>query len=216
MATLEESQSLDRLAGGSVRLSNVPWDVYQTLRNEAENRHVRMTYDRGLLEMMSPSKRHERVAYLVSRLIDAWTEERGLGVQACRTTTFQRQDLERALEPDNCYYIEHEPHVRDRDHLDLTADPPPDLIIEVDVSSSSLVRLPSFAALGVPEVWRWREEGIEVYRLASASYQLSDGSEMLAGFPIEQAAELLRARLTSDDSALVRKFRSLISTPPAG
>ena len=92
MATLEESRPLDRPADGSVRLSNVPWDVYQTLRSEAENRHVRMTYDRGFLEMMSPSKRHERVAYLIGRLIDAWTEERSLGVQGCRTTTFQRED----------------------------------------------------------------------------------------------------------------------------
>ena len=214
MATLEESRPLDRPADGSVRLSNVPWGVYQTLRSEAENRHVRMTYDRGFLEMRSPLKRHERVAYLIGRLIDAWTEERGLGVQGCRTTTFQRQDLERGLEPDNCYYIEHEPQVRARDELDLSIDPPPDLIVEVDVSSSSLVRLPSFAAMGVPEVWRWRDERIEIYRLAGGSYEPTNGSRALGGFPIEQAAELLRARLTSDDNALVRRFRSLISTRP--
>jgi Uma2 family endonuclease len=216
MATLEESRSLEPPAGGSVRLSNIPWDVYEILRNQPENRNVRMTYDRGLLEMMSPSHRHELVAYLLGRFIDAWTEERGLAVRAGRTTTFQRKDLERGLEPDNCYYIQHVSQVRDRDELDLATDPPPDLIVEVDVHSSSLIRLPSFAAMGVPEVWRWRKEQIHVYRLASDGYLPSDASQTLVGFPITAAAELLRERLASDDNALVRKFRNLISTKPAG
>lgn len=216
MATLEESRSLEPPAGGSVRLSNIPWDVYEILRNQPENRNVRMTYDRGLLEMMSPSHRHELVAYLLGRLIDVWTEERGLAVRAGRTTTFQRKDLERGLEPDNCYYIQHVSQVRDRDELDLATDPPPDLIVEVDVRSSSLVRLPSFAAIGVPEVWRWQNEQIQVYRLAGDGYQPSDASQALIGFPITAAAELLRERLASDDNALVRKFRNLISTKPAG
>lgn len=216
MATLEESRSLEPPAGGSVRLSNIPWDVYEILRNQPENRNVRMTYDRGLLEMMSPSHRYELVAYLLGRFIDAWTEERGLAVRAGRTTTFQRKDLERGLEPDNCYYIQHVSQVRDRDELDLATVPPPDLIVEVDVRSSSLIRLPSFAAMGVPEVWRWRKEQIHVYRLAGDGYQPSDASQTLVGFPITAAAELLRERLASDDNALVRKFRNLISTKPAG
>ena len=216
MATLEELQSIELPAGGIVRLSNIPWDLYATLRNEPANRNVRMTFARGFLEMMSPSHRHERVAYLLGRLIDAWTEERGLAVQAGRTTTFQRKDLERGLEPDNCYYIQHISQVRDRDELDLSIDPPPDLVVEVDVRSTSLVRLPSYAAMGVPEVWHWRNEQIQVYRLAGDVYQPMDVSQTLVGFPIGAAADLLRERLASDDNALVRKFRNLISTKPAG
>ena len=214
MATLEELQAVELPAGRSVRLSNIPWDLYETLRNEAANRNVRMTFARGFLEMMSPSHGHELVAYLLGRLIDVWTEERGLAVRAGRTTTFQRKDLERGLEPDNCYYIQHVSQVRDRGELDLAIDPPPDLVVEVDVSSSSLVRLPSFASMGVPEVWRWRQERILVYRLAGDDYQPSDASQALAGFPINAAADLLRQRLSSDDNALVRKFRDLISNKP--
>lgn len=216
MATLEESRSLEPPAGGSVRLSNVPWEVYEMLRNEAENRNIRMTYVRGILEMMSPSKRHERVASVLGRFIEAWTEIQGIEIQSCRTTTFQRRDLETGLEPDNCYYIQHEPLVRDRDELDLKIDPPPDLAVEVDVSSSSLDRLPVYAAIGVPEVWRWRQERIEVYRLTGDDYQPSDASQTLVGFPITAAAGLLAERLASDDNALVRKIRNLISTKPAG
>ena len=216
MATLEESRSLEPPTGGSVRLSNVPWDTYAAIRNQLEHRRLRMTYDRGLLEIASPSLRRERVAYLLGRLIDAWTEDRGLEIQGCRTTTLERKDLQRSLEPDNCYYIEHELQVRGRDELDLSIDPPPDMAVEVDSSSSSLDRLPVYAAIGVPEVWRWQKEQIQVHRLDGSSYQPSKASQALIGFPIAAAANLLRERLASDDNALVRKFRNLISTKPAG
>jgi Uma2 family endonuclease len=216
MATLENPRLPEPPPGESVRLSNISWDVYLALRNENEHRNLRLTYDRGFLEIMSPSKRHERVAYLLGRLIDAWTEARGLSVQGCRTTTFQRKDLDRALEPDNCYYIEHEPQVRDRDRLDLKTDPPPDLILEVDLRSPSLDRLPIYAAMGAPEVWLWRREQILVYRLSDAEYQPREASQTLPGFPIGQAAELLSRRLESDDNALVRSFRTLISAKPSG
>jgi|SRR6185312_8333746 len=214
MATLENPRLPEPPPGESVRLSNISWDVYLALRNENEHRNLRLTYDRGFLEIMSPSKRHERVAYLLGRLIDVWTEARGLTVQACRTTTFQRKDLDRALEPDNCYYIEHEPQVRNRDRLDLKIDPPPDLIVEVDLRSPSLDRLPIYAAMGAPEVWLWRREQILVYRLSGAEYEVREASQALPGFPIGQAAELLSRRLESDDNALVRTFRSLISAGP--
>ena len=214
MAALEEFRSLEPPAGGTVRLSNISWEVYESLRNEAENRNIRMTYVQGVLEMMSPSKRHERVASILGRLIEVWTEVRGLTIQSCRMTTFQRKERQSGLEPDNCYYIQHEPQVRNRDELDLAIDPPPDLAVEVDVSSSSLDRLPVYAAIGVPEIWRWRKERILVYRLAGDDYQPSDASQALAGFPINAAADLLRQRLSSDDNALVRKFRNLISNKP--
>lgn len=215
MATLEESRLLEPPAGGTVRFSDISWNEYAAIRKRLEHRRLRMTYDRGILEITSPSLKRERVAYLLGRLIDAWTEERGLEVQGCRTTTLERRDLQRSLQPDNSYYIEYELQVRDRDELDLKIDPPPDLVIEVDVSSSSLDRLPVYAAIGVPEVWRWRNEQIQVYRLAGDNYQPSDASQTLVGFPVNEAADLLRERLASGENALVRKFRNLISTKPA-
>ena len=95
-------------------------------------------------------------------------------------------------------------------------DPPPDLVVEVDVSSSSLNRLPVYAAIGVPEVWRWQREQIQVFRLDGENYRTFESSQVLAGFPIEQAAKLIRGRLASGENALVREFRNLISNQPAG
>src|SRR5579863_7725005 len=96
-------------------LRNVTWQQYVALRDSAEHEHERMTYDRGRLELMSQSRLHERVSYLIGRCVDVWTEEQRIAVASCRSTTFRRQDLLRGLEPDNCYYIEHEAAVRDRD-----------------------------------------------------------------------------------------------------
>ncbi len=214
MATLEKIHE-QPVSGGAVLLNNVGWELYQALRDEAENRHVRMTYDQGMLEMMSPSKQHERVAYLLGRFIDVWTEERNIAVQSCRTTTFRRDDQQRALEPDNCYYIRHESRVRDREQLDLSIDPPPDLAIEIDVTSPSVNRLSIYAAIGVPEVWRWRQEGINVYELQGDAYQLRAGSGALPGFPINEAAATLARRLQSDDNTLTKSFRSFVRSMPS-
>ena len=112
-------------------LPGVPWQTYLVLREQNENQHVRMTYDRGVLEMMTPSKRHEQFGYMIGRLIDVWTEEMGIDVQSCRTVTFKREDICRGLEPDNCYYIAHELSVRNKSELDLSTDPPPDLAVEI-------------------------------------------------------------------------------------
>jgi Uma2 family endonuclease len=112
-----------------VWLSGVSWDDYVRLRGIPESRNVRMTYDEGSLELMSPSKLHERIAELLGRLIAAWTEESTVPVQGCGTMTFQREDRQKGLEPDKCYYVQHLPDVRNREELDLTIDPPPDLVI---------------------------------------------------------------------------------------
>src|SRR3989304_806860 len=144
---------------GSIQRDNrfllpaVPWQAYIALREQSENEHVRMIYDRGVLEMMTPSKRHEQYGYLIGRLIDVWTEELKIDVQSCRTVTFKREDIQRGLEPDNCYYIAHELTVRDKVELDLSVDPPPDLAIEIDLGSSVTDKMALYAAFNVPEVW---------------------------------------------------------------
>jgi len=183
------------------------WNTYVALRDDDQNRHVRMTFDDGRLELMSPNKSHERVGHLIGRFIDVWTYELGIDIQSCGTTTFRRQDLKRGLEPDKCYYIAHEAVVREREECDLSIDPPPDLAIEVDVTSGSLDRMAIYAALGVPEVWRWSAEIITVYLLGDdGTYREVRGSRALPGFPLERIAALLGRRSASSETVLVREF----------
>ncbi len=191
-----------------VVLHNATWQTYTNLRDSNENYRVRMTYDRGDLEIMSPSNPHERLAYLIGRFIDVWTLEKRIPILSGRSTTFRRKDLRRGLEPDNCYYIEHEAVVRNRDDVDLAIDPPPDTALEVDVTSKSIDRLPIYAALGVPEVWRWHLGKLHVLRLSSKKqYTEVTASRALRGFPCEQMVELLKLRTSINETALLRRFQ---------
>ena len=193
-----------------VQLDRVRWETYGDLRDSPENDHVRMTFDRGVLVLMSPSKRHERIASLIGQLIVEWALVKRVPFQSCDTVTFQREDLSRALEPDKCYYIQHENIVRDRDELDLSVDPPPDLVIEVDVASSSARKLKLYAAFGVPEVWHWRDEQLQILILRDSEYEQADDSDALSGFPIRQAVDLIVDRRSRDDMTLLLEFRNLI------
>jgi Uma2 family endonuclease len=194
---------------GNVVLGGVPWEIYDRLRSEESNRNLRMTYCEGTLQMMSPSKLHERIAHLLGRFVDAWTEECEVTVQGCGATTFRREDLQRGLEPDRCYYVQHEPEVRGRDELDLSRDPPPDLAIEVDIHGGSDHRMAIYAALGVPEVWRWKNETLEVFSLTpDGGYTGGATSRILTGFPLREAVRLVGERNRIDETRLVRLFRS--------
>jgi Uma2 family endonuclease len=170
-----------------------------------------MTFFDGVLELMSPSKLHERIARLLNRFIAAWTEERGVAIQSCGSMTFQRDDLNRGMEPDECYYIRHEAEVRRREDLDLSFDPPPDLVVEVDVSSPSRNRLPLYAALNVPEVWLWRDDKLRFLKLdESGGYSERDQSASLPGFPRKTVEHLLEARCDTDETTLVKDFRRAV------
>jgi Uma2 family endonuclease len=192
-----------------VLLLNTSWQRYVELRESDEHRNVRMTFDHGELELMSPSGLHERLNFLIGHCIFAWVEERRIPLQGCGSTTFRRQDLQRGLEPDNCYYIQNESVVRGRDEIDLSIDPPPDLVIEVDVSSSSIDRIPIYQAMGVPEIWRWHDDALRVLVLnAENQYADAGASQSLPGFPIERMVELLKRRNTADGVTIVREFRT--------
>jgi len=110
-------------------LRGISWQTYVTLRDAPENDHVRMTYDRGDLQMMSPSKRHEQRATVLDLLIHAWAEELGIDILGCGMMTCRREDLDRGFEPDKCYYVQHAAAMRAKEELDLTADPPPELAV---------------------------------------------------------------------------------------
>jgi Uma2 family endonuclease len=172
-----------------------------------ENLHIRMTYNQGQLEMMAPSKRHEHFGYFLGRLIDVWTEERNIDVQSCRTMTFKREDLQRGLEPDNCYYIAHESAIRNKDELDFTVDPPPDLAIEIDLGGSAMDKLEIYAAFRVPEVWRWDGKKLMVNVLTTrGTYRKSDRSKAFPFLPVAEFAGFLAPTKLSE-MKLLRSFR---------
>jgi Uma2 family endonuclease len=161
--------------------------------------------------MMSPSSLHERFSRLIDRLIFAWTEERNIDIATCGTMTVRREDLQKGFEPDNCYYIRHESLVREKAELDFSVDPPPDLAVEVDVSRSSARKLALYAAFGVPEVWRYDGQRLEVYTLGPEQrYSAGAASVCLPGFPLDEAARILERLNVETERVLVGSFREFV------
>lgn len=154
-----------------VILSNVSWETYEGLLEDHLDRSApRFTYDRGMLEILSPSPEHEKLNRYIAQLVLAVTEEMGVEAEDFGSTTFRREDLERGFEPDSCFYIQNEGRIRGKNRIDLTVDPPPDLVVEVDITSPSVNKLPIYARLGVAEVWRYDGRELRILRLENGSY----------------------------------------------
>src|SRR5262249_31470402 len=144
-------------------LHDLDWLAYQQLIDGL--RRPRFTYDQGSLEIMPTSSMHEIFRWLLGHLLMVWAEENGVALCAGGQMTFERADLNRAMQPDECYWIQHAPQVFGRIDFDLSQVPPPDLVIEVEVSNPLLDRLALLAALRVPEVWRFDGTILQIGRL---------------------------------------------------
>jgi Uma2 family endonuclease len=154
-----------------VVLHNIGWNTYERLLADHENNSApRFTYDRGELEIMSPSPEHEKFNRRIAQLVLAVAEDLGIEAEDLGSTTFRREDLERGFEPDSCFYIQNEERVRGKDRIDLAVDPPPDLVIEIDITSPSFSKLPIYAQIGVPEVWRYDGERLKILVLEGSDY----------------------------------------------
>jgi len=202
-------------------LENVSWGTYERLISEREERRKpRFSYDRGRLELMSPSGEHDVSSRLIALLVDMVAEESGIDVENAGSTTFKREDLERGFEPDESFYFsENAARIRElvRNKGDIVldeGDPPPDLIVEVDITNPSLNKLPIYAALGVPEVWRHDGERLVILRLRSAEgYTEAGESGFLHAATGETLTRLISAGLTLERPAWRRMVRASVSDP---
>ena len=199
-------------------LDNVDWRTYtRFLYLFAEHPGYRLTYDRGRLEIMSPLPEHETDGDFLGCLARALSDEMGLTIKGGGSTTLRRRRRRRGLEPDRCYWIANEPAMRGKRTLDLRIDPPPDLAIEVDVTSSSLDRMGIYAALGVPEVWRLDDRTLTFHALdAKRKYTVVSHS---LSFPLVTPADLmgfLAMCAGQDENSVIRQFRAWVRQQMAG
>jgi Uma2 family endonuclease len=192
-------------------LHDVDWGTYGRLLRAFGERRLRLTYDRGVLEIMSPLLEHESDVDLLGRLVVVLTEELGLPIKAAGSATLRRRGRRRGIEPNRAWWIANEPRVRGRRRIDLRMDPPPDLAIEVDVTRSSLDRMAIYASLAVPEVWRLDSQGL-TFHVPAADGRHAGSSHSLA-FPRVTPADLSRflaLRGQLDENALVGQFRAWV------
>jgi Uma2 family endonuclease len=159
-----------------IMLHDIPWDFYQKLRDEESNWNVRMSYDSGDLELMSPSQLHEEIDNRFELFMVAIAQALRFEFLALAHTTWKNEAAEKGKEADACFYIANFEQIRGKT-IDLTVDPAPDLAVEVEVSRSSIDSLRIYAALGVPEVWRFDGEELSIHlRQENGTYSDSDRS----------------------------------------
>ena len=212
-ATTAETPARQATAEPRIVLRGVGWDVYETLLHRLEGQPIRLTYDRGDLELMSPSPEHEEFGNLLGRMVETITEELRLPCIGAGSTTWRKKLKDRGLEADECYYLESVPRLRGRrKDLDLAIDPPPDLAIEVEISRGSFDRMQIYAQLKVPEVWRFDGEDLFIELLQpDGTYQTSPTSRC---FPFLDPAEIVdwlkQGASSEDHSEWGRRFREWV------
>lgn len=161
-------------------LTDVSWDFYERLLQEVGNRHIFVTYNRGSLEIMSPSWKHENEADLLGLFVRLLAMELDIPIKGGGSTTFRLRRVEAGLEPDRCFYIQHWASVKRKRVIDLSIDPPPDLAIEVEVSRRLADRIEVYRRLGVPELWCYGGKRLRILLLQGDQYIESERS---AAFP---------------------------------
>lgn len=203
--------SIPRNSGrDTVRLSGVSWLTYsRLLRTFEEQPGVRLAYDHGELEIMSPRFGLDDDTPVIGALVLVLAEELGITLKHGGSTTLRRKLKKKGIESDECFWLANAPQMAGRRRLDLRRDPPPDLAIEVDVTSSSLDRLGIYAALRVPELWRLDADILTFHLLAGRGrYVQADRSR---AFPIISPTDLmsliLKARRAGDVISIIRQFR---------
>ena len=201
-------------------LHHVSWEEYEKFLAFAGNRtDLRANYCEGKLEIMAPLYRHDREKTVSGRLLERLCEELDRETIGGGSVTLKRELNKRGVEPDECYWIRNELHMRGKETLDLDVDPPPDLAIEIENTSMILDRLPIYAGIGVPEIWRWRDDGFEVLLLGEdGQYRPAASSPSFPELPIEGFSRFVAMCYDHSELTLVRQFVAWVRDgfPPLG
>ncbi|HEV3022321.1 MAG TPA: Uma2 family endonuclease [Pirellulales bacterium] len=204
MATVERGTTV--IAERPIVINNVPWETYLSLLKANGDGPVRLTYDQGMLEIMAPSYFHERLSQFLDRLIGVLTEELGMEMSSAGSTTMRSEPAHRGAEADQSYHIRNEAAVRGQREFDPAT--PPDLAVEVDITSSSSKRLPIYSSLGIPEVWRYDGERLTFLALqADGGYHPIAQSLSIPGLSPGDLAGNLAEFDHAGENSLVAKFR---------
>lgn len=171
--------------GQRLLLQAVTWQEFEEILAElGEHRSARVAYDDGILEIMTPLPEHERSKELVSDFLKAMLEELDIEFSTLGSTTFKKEAMYKAIEPDNCFYIQNEAAVRGKDRLDLRVDPPPDLALEIDITSRTHPDI--YAALGVLELWRFEQGKLQINVLEAGQYRETTTSSLFPELPLAE------------------------------
>ena len=207
---LLELRQLSIPPGQRVLLHDVNWQEFELILAElGEHRAARIAYDNETLEIMTPLPEHEYDKEIIGDLVKALLEELDIEFITIGSTTFKNQAMAKGIEPDQCFYIQHEAAIRGKKRLDLTVDPPPDLALEIDVTSRTHPSI--YQALEVPELWRFERGKLQINLLQAGKYVVSAQSENFPGISLIQVIpQYLQQSMTEGRNATIKAFRQWV------
>jgi Uma2 family endonuclease len=201
------------LAENRTILQPISWTTFNNLLRELGNhRNTRLTYHQAVLEIMTPLGEHENNNRFIDDIVRILAEESNLPLKKMGSLTLKKDNLQQAVEPDSCYYITQEPLVRNKQNIDLNIDPPPDLVLEIDITNTSLNKLPIYASLQVPEIWRYNGRSLQVFvlDLTRREYNQVTVSPTFPQLNIEIIPQLISQSLIVGETATLKAFRDSI------
>jgi Uma2 family endonuclease len=198
--------------GQRVLLQGVSWQEFEAILEElGEHRAARVAYDNGILEIMTPLPEHEDDKEIIGDLLKALLEELDIEFRTLGSTTFKNQQMLKGIEPDQCFYIQNEAVIRGKTRLDLQVDPPPDLALEIDMTSRTHPSL--YEALKVPELWRFEKGKLQINVLQDGKYRVVAESSIFPGLPLgEVLANFSKQSKTLGRNVVMRAFRQWVRT----
>lgn len=201
---------IDVPPGQRVLLRDVTWQEFETILDElGEHRAARVAYDRGVLEIMAPLPEHEDDKEIIGDLVKVLLEELDIEFRSLGSTTFKNQAMLQGIEPDQCFYIQNESKIRGKKRLDLTQDPPPDLALEIDLTSRTHPSI--YAALKVPELWRFEKGKLQINLLQNESYVVSEQSKNFPNFYLAKVLpEYLEQSRVAGRNSAIKAFRNWV------
>jgi Uma2 family endonuclease len=207
--TADYREAIEHLPDGtSLVIHDFTWADYERLLNDLVDRpHLRVSYDRGKLEIMSPLPEHEVYIRFIDDLVRAVSDALGVELEKLGSTTWKSRRLARAVEPDACYYVASAERIIGKRTIDLETDPPPDVVVEIDVTNESLAKFTIYAALGVPEIWRYDGKSAQFYALNEGSYLGIPESRFLRGLTSVMLAEALEQSKKDGQTTALAAFR---------
>ncbi len=196
--------------GQRVLLHEVSWQEFELILEElGEHRSARIAYDNENLEIMTPLPEHEAAKEVIGDLVKALLEELDIEFLTLGSTTFKNQAMFKGIEPDQCFYIQNELAIRGKKRLDLTVDPPPDLALEIDITSRTHPTI--YQALGVPELWRFDRGQLQINVLQEGNYVESETSDLFPGLPLKEVIpHYLEQSKTIGRNAVMKAFRQWV------
>jgi Uma2 family endonuclease len=214
MATTTSPHSREVEQAPRFVFDGVRWEDREATLRIVGNRPIRVTYERGTMELMSPLCEHGSIGYLLARMVDVLTEELDVPDAGADPDTLKRQDLEKGVEPDHCYYLgDHAEVIQRKTRIEMGIDPPPDLVIEADLTRSSVDRLAIFAALGIHEVWRFADGSVEIHVLnATKSYRTAAASDHFPSLTVDELIEFVESGRAADSTTWDKTFRASVRT----